>query len=288
MRSTVHIIIFASFVSSLLECAVNESVFCIHYARFTVGVCLLKYTLRSNVTCLKYLISVWECAYYSFRFAVVLKKFDRKIAGGVMTAQFVVLLKKLLNISNTVLNLMPIVDVNMPCNIVSRTIAVGIIFFMRLVFVGCFPFVVPLLYFFSHFSADLALFVDIELTLIHVYDDVEKHLHTSTSSENSGNHRNTQQGGEGVEIKLIASFFSFVKHVQCTYHRYVHVDKLCGEVEVTFYIACVDYINDYIGSMLDKLFSYVKLFRRMALQRLVDYLKLWVASKRCYQPLLKH
>jgi hypothetical protein len=48
----------------------------------------------------------------------------------------------------------------------------------------------------------------------------------------------------------------------------MHIYQLCGEIEVTLQITGVNDIDDYIGGMLNELFTYVELFGRIGRERI--------------------
>ena len=62
-------------------------------------------------------------------------------------------------------------------------------------------------------------------------------------------------------VQFVAAVLQGIVHVQCHYHAHVHINKLGSEVEITFQVACIHYVDDNVGRFLDDVFTYIELFR---------------------------
>ena len=95
---------------------------------------------------------------------------------------------------------------------------------------------------------------------IDLYDLIVKIVHALARLEDGGHHRQTEELRELVGIHVVTALHRFVEHVERYDHTEVHVDELCGEVEVAFEVACVDDIDHHIRCLLHELLAHVELF----------------------------
>ena len=122
-------------------------------------------------------------------------------------------------------------------------------------------FLMPILYLLCHLRIDIAVLVDEINTFIQVDDDVEERIHSLSRLEHGGHHRHTKQLAELLVVDGIAPFLKFVVHIQRTNHARVHVDELGCEIEITLQVACVEHVENDVGSLVDNLPSDVHLLR---------------------------
>ena len=69
-------------------------------------------------------------------------------------------------------------------------------------------------------------------TLIYLNDGTEQVFYSFSTLKRSGNHRDTKQIAEGVEVHLVSSSFKLVVHIQGAHHADIHIHQLGGQVEV--------------------------------------------------------
>ena len=145
--------------------------------------------------------------------------------------------------------------------------SVGIVFLVVVVPVVLHIVLVPVLKVFLHFGVDVPVLVEEVYTLIEVDDDVEQFLDAFPAFEHGRYHRHAEQLSQFLVVNSIAPVFKLVKHVEGTHHAQVHVDELCGQVEVSFDVRGVNHIDDDVGSLLYNLLAYIQFFRTVCGER---------------------
>ena len=98
---------------------------------------------------------------------------------------------------------------------------------------------------------------------VNCYDGTEQVFHPTSSLEDSRYDRCSEEFTYLFVVHIVATFLSFVEHIEGAHHSQVHVDELCGEIQVTFEVACVDDIDYYVRRFLNNLFSHIQFFWRI-------------------------
>ena len=101
-------------------------------------------------------------------------------------------------------------------------------------------------------------------SLHYLYYLVKELTHAFARSAHSRHDGHTQQGAQLLNVKRVAALTQFVIHIERHNHRHIHVDELCGEVEVALQIAGIHHIDDKVGVLLDDVFPYIELLRRIS------------------------
>ena len=121
-------------------------------------------------------------------------------------------------------------------------------------------------------SGDLRVDVSVLVYEVHalvdVDDDVKEQIHTAPRLENGGNHGNTKQLPQFVEIDVVAAALSLVIHVESAYHTHVHVHQLGRKVKVALQIAGIYHIDHHIGWRLDDLLAYIQFLGTIGRKRI--------------------
>ena len=142
-----------------------------------------------------------------------------------MLAQVRFLLEMFLNILNAILDLMPMIDMDMTE------------------------------------MAVLAL-----CSLIFLDHRMEKFFHAFPCREHGGAHRYAKQLRQFIQIDVVTSFLSLIKHVESNHHTHMHINQLRSQIEVPLQVGGVYHINDNIRSMLDQLLPNIQFLRRVSRQ----------------------
>ncbi len=79
-------------ISRLLQCTVDETVFCIHDSCFGVFLGVVFYAFRFDIASVDYLLGVGQLAYHRLRLAVFLQEFYGEITRGILVSYLFVLL----------------------------------------------------------------------------------------------------------------------------------------------------------------------------------------------------
>lgn len=59
-----------------------------------------------------------------------------------------------------------------------------------------------------------------------------------------------------------------VVHVECHHHAHIHVDELGGEIEVALQVACIHYVDNDVGCLIDDVLTHVKFFGTVCRERI--------------------
>ena len=102
---------------------------------------------------------------------------------------------------------------------------------------------------------DFSFCVEEVESFVDVYDDVEEGLDSFARAEDGRYHRDAEQFAQFGVVEVVPSALDLVEHVEGADHSEVHVDELCGEVEVPFEVACVDDVQDDVWRLLEELFA---------------------------------
>ena len=124
-------------------------------------------------------------------------------------------------------------------------------------------FLVPILNLLGNFWIYITILVDEIDTFVKVDDDVEEGLDAPSRLEDGGYHWYAEQLTELLIVDGIASLLKLVVHIQRANHARVHVDELCGEIEVALKVACVEHIEDDVWGLVDNLPAHVYLLGRI-------------------------
>lgn len=68
--------------------------------------------------------------------------------------------------------------------------------------------------------------------LVHIDDSVEKAVNPFAGAAHCRHHRHPYHAAEFLIVEHCSGRAELVVHIQGYYHGVVHVDKLCGEIEV--------------------------------------------------------
>ena len=98
-------------------------------------------------------------------------------------------------------------------------------------------------------------------SFIQADDDVEQVVNAFTRTAYRRHHGYSQQFAQLVVVQFVAAVLQGIVHVQCHYHAHVHINKLGREVEITFQVACIHYVDDNVGCFLDDVFTHIEFFR---------------------------
>ena len=65
-------------------------------------------------------------------------------------------------------------------------------------------------------------------------------------------------------VELISVSFQFIVHVEGDDHTHIHVDQLAGQIQITFQVGSIDYINHDIRLFFIQVLANVELFRSVS------------------------
>ena len=103
-------------------------------------------------------------------------------------------------------------------------------------------------------------------SFIHLDDGVEEFVNTTSTLEDRGNHRESQQFTQLLRLNMITTLLGLIKHIQGTHHLHVHIDQLGGEIKVSLQITGIDDVDNDIGCLVNDLFTYIQLLRTVGTQ----------------------
>ena len=99
------------------------------------------------------------------------------------------------------------------------------------------------------------------LALVDGDDLPEKLLHAASAGEHRRHHRRAEQLGEPPDVDVVAALFGLVEHIERADHADVHVDELCGEVEVALQVGRIDDVDDDVRCLVYELFAHIEFLR---------------------------
>ena len=147
-------------------------------------------------------------------------------------------------------------------NVAEEPVLVGMLQFLLHI-------LVPSLHVVHHLVSHLLAYVlrYIVATLVTLDDDVEELLDARPCASYGRHYRHPDQFAQLLVVQLVATALQLVVHVQCHHHHHVHVDKLCGEVQVSFQVRAVYHVDDDVRHLLDDVLAHVNFFGRVSRER---------------------
>ena len=200
-----------------------------------------------------------------FQILVVLEQLDGQEAGGIFVADVRVLADFLLHRLDARLDLRPVVDMDVADE---ALVGEGVLLFRSLVLVAGDTLVVPFAELAQHLVLDCTLLLHEVGPLIQADDDVEQVVDASSRPADSRHDRHAQQFAQPVDVEFVSAVLQRVEHVEGDDHAHVHVDELCGEVEVAFQVARIHHVDDHVGCLLDDVFPHIKLLGTVGRERI--------------------
>ena len=97
-------------------------------------------------------------------------------------------------------------------------------------------------------------------------DYVEERIDTLSVAADGRYNGDSQQFSQFFVIQDIPAMLQHVIHIQCDDHPDIHVNQLRGQVEVALQISRIDYVDDYVRSFLNDVFSHIEFFRTVSRQ----------------------
>ena len=105
----------------------------------------------------------------------------------------------------------------------------------------------------------------LRMTPLKNLDDGMKQLFDTRSVLEGGRHeRHAEEGGEGVELDVVATPLELIVHIQGADDTQVHIYELRRQVEIALDIGGIDDINDNIRVLVGQVLPHIQLFRRVA------------------------
>ena len=96
------------------------------------------------------------------------------------------------------------------------------------------------------------------LHLVDLYHGVEKLVDPPSRGGYRRHHRHSEHLAEVLVVECGMAFLELVIHVEAYHHAAVHVDELCGEVEVSLKVRCHDGVDDHVGHLLPEVTHHVE------------------------------
>ena len=91
-------------------------------------------------------------------------------------------------------------------------------------------------------------------------DGPEEVLHAASRLEDGGHHGHGEQFPQTHMVDVVPAPLCLVEHVECAHHAQVHVDELCGEIQVAFKVRGVEHVQNDVGRLLYYLSPDIHLF----------------------------
>ena len=82
------------------------------------------------------------------------------------------------------------------------------------------------------------------------------------------NHRNTDQFTQFFIIQMITTCLQFIIHIQCNNHFHIHVNELGSQIEITFQVRSIHYIDNKVGCFFDDMLANINFFWRIGRERI--------------------
>ena len=297
MRHTVCVFLVAFLKSGFTESTVNETVLGIHHSRFRVFVSVALYLLLRCVDGSFYFGSMLKSIHHTIHFTVVFQQFDGQIAGRVAVANLLVMLKHSFYQIYAGFHVLSVIDVDVTVIVLHRPVARGKVFQMAVLYRLCrtslarvlatmrtgrhrrfllFSIgVVPLAYLAGHLGIDAPFCIHVVDTFVHINYNMEQQIHASARLKRRGHHGHAEQCAQTIDVKMVATLFKLIIHIKGTHHALVHVDKLCGQIQITLQIMGVNDIDDNVGGAVNNIAPYIEFFRTVSRKRI----RAWQVNK---------
>ena len=246
----------ALLIAGLAERAANEAILCIHDGRLAIllgvglNLCGRFVNERQQGGGVGQLLGNRLCL------RVVLKQFDGQIACGIAVTQLGVALQLVLHEVDSFLDILPVIHMDVAIVVLDRPVAAGEVFLMVVGHIAGIV-LVPLANLACHLGVDASVGIEVVAPLIHVDNHMKQQVHTASALERGGYHGHAEQLTQGVDVQLVAAFLHLVKHVERAHHAQVHVDELCGEIEVALKVGGVDDVDDDVGRTVDDVAAHI-------------------------------
>ncbi|OPZ97525.1 MAG: hypothetical protein BWY70_01478 [Bacteroidetes bacterium ADurb.Bin408] len=122
---------------------------------------------------------------------------------------------------------------------------------------------------FDHFSI---VYMDMPCYRVFIGKDfryfIEKGAHSFVFITDGRYYRNAEQLTQCFKIQVVFLLEQLIVHVQSYHHFYIHVDKLCGKVQVPLEVGSVNHINHHIGVVFSNVISHKDFFGRVCRDRI--------------------
>ena len=96
------------------------------------------------------------------------------------------------------------------------------------------------------------------LVLVDLDYSIEKILDSITCPADRRDNRHTEKVTELFDIKLITLSHKLVVHIQSHDHAQIHIDDLCGKIEITLEIRGIYDIDDNVRNLLHEMTSHIQ------------------------------
>ena len=100
-------------------------------------------------------------------------------------------------------------------------------------------------------------------SLIDADDGVKQFVDPSSRPCRGGDDRHADHLAEELAVEADTGTVEFVDHVQGYDHAAVHVDKLGGQIEISFEIRSIHHINYNVRSFITEIFPDIEFLRRV-------------------------
>ena len=144
-----------------------------------------------------------------------------------------------------------------------NTMVTCILFLRFHILMPCFHIVQYLV---AHLFADIL--GHIITTFITFDDDMEQLVDALSGTTYGRNHRNTDQFTQFFIIQMITTCLQFIIHIQCNNHFHIHVNELGSQIEITFQVRSIHYIDDQVWCFFDDMLANINFFRRIGRKRI--------------------
>ena len=98
------------------------------------------------------------------------------------------------------------------------------------------------------------------LVLIDPDNGIEEFGDSFPAAAYRGTHRHTQKVSQLHRVQLISLVAELVVHIERHHHAKVHVNELCGKIEVALDVGSVHHIHHHVRHSLQEVLSNIKLF----------------------------
>ena len=92
---------------------------------------------------------------------------------------------------------------------------------------------------------------------------MEQLVDTLSGTTYGRNHRNPYQFTQLFIIQMITTCLQFIIHVQCNNHFHIHVDELGSQIEITFQVRSIHYIDNKVWCFFDDMLANINFFWRI-------------------------
>ena len=86
-------------------------------------------------------------------------------------------------------------------------------------------------------------------------NSVEKLSDSLSGARHCRNYRHSDHLAQFLVVERYSFLFELIEHIERDNHRPVHVDQLCGQIEIALEICGIDNIDDDIGLVIAQIFA---------------------------------